>query len=249
MNVNLLEGKVAIVTGAGQGIGREIALLLAGEGAKLIVADINYNMAEVVAKEIDGNGINAMPYAVDVTEYEKVREMADKVLDKFGRIDILINNAGIARDNLILRMKDEEWESVLRVNLKGAFNCIKGVTRVMLKARQGRIVNISSIIGLIGNAGQANYAASKAGLIGLTKSAAKELGSRGINVNAIAPGYIETAMTDRLPEEVKKAMLELIPLGKFGHPKEVAKVVLFLVSEASDYITGQVISVDGGMVM
>jgi 3-oxoacyl-[acyl-carrier protein] reductase len=247
--MKLLEGKVAIVTGAGQGIGRDISLMLGGEGAKVIVADINYNMAEAVAKEIDKDAINAMPYAVDVTEYEKVREMTDKVLDKFRSIDILINNAGIARDNLILRMKDEEWESVLSVNLKGAFNCIKAVTRVMLKARQGRIVNISSIIGLIGNAGQANYAASKAGLIGLTKSAAKELGSRGINVNAIAPGYIKTAMTDRLPEEVKNAMLELIPLGKFGDPKEVAKLVLFLVSEASDYITGQVINVDGGMVM
>ncbi|NQU73778.1 MAG: 3-oxoacyl-[acyl-carrier-protein] reductase [Candidatus Omnitrophica bacterium] len=247
--MKLLEGKVAIVTGAGQGIGREIALLLASEGSKIVVADINYKIAEDTAKEIDSRGVEAMPYELDVGSGEKVKEMVDKILDKFKRIDILINNAGITRDNLILRLKDEQWDDVLRVNLKGAFNCIKMVSKVMLKARSGRIVNISSIIGLIGNAGQANYAASKAGLIGLTKSAARELGSRGINVNAVAPGYILTAMTEKLPEEVKKKMLEQIPLGKFGDAKEVAKAVLFLVSEASDYITGQVISVDGGMAM
>jgi len=247
--MKILEGRVAIVTGAGQGIGREIALFLANAGSKLIVADINYKTAEATAKEIEDKGMESMPYELDVTRSEKVKEMVDKVLDKFKRIDILINNAGITRDNLILRLKDEEWDQVLDVNLKGAFNCIKIVSKVMLKARYGRIVNISSIIGLIGNAGQANYAASKAGLIGLTKSAARELGSRGINVNAVAPGYILTAMTEKLPEEVRKAMLERIPLGKFGDPREVAKAVLFLVSEASEYITGQVISVDGGMAM
>ena len=247
--MKLLQDKVSIVTGAGQGIGRDIALSLAAEGSKIIIADINYQTAETAAKEIEGIGIEAMPYELDVTSSEKVKEMADKVLDKFKRIDILINNAGITRDNLILRLKDEDWDQVLAVNLKGAFNCIKAVSKVMLKARSGRIVNISSIIGLIGNAGQANYSASKAGLIGLTKSAAKELGSRGINVNAVAPGYILTAMTEKLSEEVKSAMLKQIPLRKFGHSREVAKAVLFLVSEASDYITGQVISVDGGMAM
>jgi 3-oxoacyl-[acyl-carrier protein] reductase len=244
-----LEGKAAVITGAGQGIGKEIALLLAGEGSRIVIADINYNMAEAVAREIEAMGVEAMPYELDVTSGGRVKEMVDKVLDKFKRIDILINNAGITRDNLILRLKDEEWDSVLNVNLKGAFNCIKAVSKVMLKAHSGRIVNISSIIGLIGNPGQANYAASKAGLIGLTKSAARELGSRGINVNAVAPGYISTPMTDRLPEEIKKEILQKIPLGKFAHPKEVAKAVLFLVSEASDYITGQVICVDGGMAM
>ncbi len=244
-----LEGKAAVITGAGQGIGKEIALLLAGEGSRIVLADINYNMAEAVAREIEAMGVEAMPYELDVTSGDRVKEMVDKVLDKFKRIDILINNAGITRDNLILRLKDEEWDSVLNVNLKGAFNCIKAVSKVMLKAHSGRIVNISSIIGLIGNPGQANYAASKAGLIGLTKSAARELGSRGINVNAVAPGYISTPMTDRLSEETKKGILQKIPLGKFAHPKEVAKAVLFLVSEASDYITGQVICVDGGMVM
>lgn len=244
-----LENKVAIVTGAGQGIGREIVLALGGEGCNIVLADINYKMAEAAAKEVEAKGVRAMPYELDVTNSGMVKEMADKVLDKFGKIDILVNNAGITRDNLILRMKDNEWDDVLRVNLKGAFNCTKAVSKIMLKARYGRIVNVSSIIGLIGNAGQANYAASKAGLIGLTKSIAKELGSRGINVNAVAPGYIETPMTDRLPEEVKKGILERIPLGKFGHPLEVAKAVLFLVSNASDYITGQVICVDGGMAM
>lgn len=247
--MKLLDGKVSIITGAGQGIGREIALALAREGSHIVLADINYKMAETTAKEVEALAIKALPYEVDVTNGDKVKEMADKVLDNFGKIDILINNAGIARDNLILRLKDEEWDEVLAINLKGAFNCIKAVGKVMLKAHQGRIVNISSIIGLIGNAGQANYAASKAGLIGLTKSAARELASRDINVNAVAPGYILTAMTEKLPAEVKEEMLKRIPLGKFGHPGEVAKAVLFLVSEGSNYITGQVITVDGGMVM
>ena len=247
--MKILEGKVSIVTGAGQGIGREIALALAREGSHIVLADINYKMAETTAKEVEALAVKAMPYEVNVTNGDKVKEMADKVLDNFGKIDILINNAGITRDNLILRLKDEEWDEVLAINLKGAFNCIKAVGKVMLKAHQGRIVNISSIIGLMGNAGQANYAASKAGLIGLTKSAARELASRGINVNAVAPGYILTAMTEKLPGEVKKGILSRIPLGKFGHPGEVAKAVLFLVSEGSDYITGQVINVDGGMVM
>lgn len=244
-----LEGKVAIITGGGQGIGREIAILLASEGSSIVLADINYKMAEATAKEIEALGVETFPCEIDVTDSGKVKGMVDKVLDKFGKIDILINNAGIARDNLILRLKDEEWESVLNVNLKGAFNCIKAVSRAMLKAHSGRIVNISSIIGLMGNVGQANYAASKAGLIGLTKSAAKEFGSRGINVNAVAPGYIETPMTERLSEDVKKSILGRIPLGRFAHPREVAKAVLFLVSESSDYITGQVICVDGGMTM
>lgn len=244
-----LEGKVAMVTGAGQGIGREIALLLAEEGSGLILADINLPTAEAAAKEVRAKGVEAGAYEVDVTNFNQIKNMTDKVLDKFGKIDILVNNAGIARDNLIIRLKDEEWDQVLAINLKGAFNCIKAVSKIMLKQHSGRIINISSIIGLMGNAGQANYAASKAGLIGLTKSAAKELASRGILVNAVAPGYILTAMTEKLPQEVKEAILAQIPLAKFGHPREVAKAVLFFASEEADYITGQVINVDGGMVM
>jgi 3-oxoacyl-[acyl-carrier protein] reductase len=244
-----LDGKTAIVTGAAQGIGREIALNLAQEGANIAIVDVNLEQAEKTAQEFSSLGRETMALKVDVSRSAEVEEMVNKILDKFGKIDILVNNAGITRDNLLLRMKEEEWDAVIAINLKGTFNCLKAVTRPMMKARSGKIVNIASIIGVAGNAGQANYAASKAGVIALTKSAAKELASRGINVNAVAPGFIQTAMTHVLPETVVAEMLKRIPLAKLGEVKDVAKAVLFLAGPDSDYITGQTIVVDGGMVM
>lgn len=244
-----LAGKVAIVTGSAQGIGKEIATTLAQEGADLVVVDVNLEQAEKTAQELANLGRKTMALKVDVSKSTEVEEMVNKILDKFGKIDILVNNAGITRDNLLLRMKEEEWDLVISINLKGTFNCLKAVTRPMMKARNGKIVNVASIIGIAGNAGQANYAASKAGVIALTKSAAKELASRNINVNAVAPGFIQTAMTNVLPEAVKAEMLKRIPLAKLGEVKDVAKAVLFLAGPDSDYITGQVIVVDGGMVM
>jgi len=244
-----LDGKVAIVTGAGQGIGEAIALKLAQAGADVVVCDINEETAKGVAEKIRSFGRRSMIALVDVADAQQVNNMVEQVLEEFGRIDILVNNAGITRDTIIVRMKDEDWQKVLDINLKGAFNCIRAVARTMMRQRSGKIVNIASIIGQIGNVGQANYAASKAGLIGLTKSAARELASRGINVNAVAPGYITTSMTQRLPEDIRQRMLEDIPLGRFGEVDDVADVVLFLVSDAARYITGQVIRVDGGMVM
>ena len=262
-----LKDKVALITGGAQGIGYEIASLFAKEGADIIVADLNpeaLNQARVRLEELGGlfphrgqtHPGGQAPYRgqvltveVDVGDFSQVEQMFEKSLDKFKRIDILINNAGITRDGLLLRMKETDWDAVLRVNLKGCFNCTKAAARIMLKQRAGKIVNIASIIGLIGNIGQANYAASKAGLIGLTKSTARELAARNINVNAIAPGFIQTEMTAKLPEEAKQKMLAQIPLGKFGEAKDVARAALFLVSEDSSYITGQVIRVCGGMVM
>jgi 3-oxoacyl-[acyl-carrier protein] reductase len=244
-----LKQKVAIVTGAAQGIGKEIALTLAREGADLAICDVNKEALAAAQKAIEGAGVRALSLCVDVTSAMQVEEFVNKVLDKLGKVDILVNNAGITKDSLIMRMKEEDWDAVLAVNLKGAFNCIKAVSRAMIKQRSGKIVNIASIIGIMGNAGQANYSASKAGLIGLTKSAAKELASRNINVNAVAPGFIKTAMTDKLSDEQKQRMLAAIPLAKLGEPKDVASAVLFLVSEASSYITGEVIKIDGGMVM
>ena len=262
-----LKDKVALITGGAQGIGYEIASLFAKEGADIIVADLNpeaLNQARVRLEELGGlfphrgqtHPGGQAPYRgqvltveVDVGDFSQVEQMFKKSLDKFKRIDILINNAGITRDGLLLRMKETDWDAVLRVNLKGCFNCTKAAARIMLKQRAGKIVNIASIIGLIGNIGQANYAASKAGLIGLTKSTARELAARNINVNAIAPGFIQTEMTAKLPEEAKQKMLAQIPLGKFGEAKDVARAALFLVSEDSSYITGQVIRVCGGMVM
>ncbi len=244
-----LAGKVAIVTGAAQGIGKEIAAALAQEGADLAVVDVNLEQAEKTAQELAGLGRKTMALKVDVSKSAEVDDMVNKILDKFGKIDILVNNAGITRDNLLLRMKEEEWDLVISINLKGTFNCLKAVTRPMVKARSGKIVNIASIIGIAGNAGQANYAASKAGVIALTKSAAKELASRNVNVNAVAPGFIQTAMTQGLPEAVKEEMLKRIPMAKLGEVKDVAKAVLFLAGPDSDYITGQVLVVDGGMVM
>jgi 3-oxoacyl-[acyl-carrier protein] reductase len=244
-----LAGKVAIVTGAAQGIGKEIATALAQEGADLAVVDVNLEQAEKTALELANLGRKTIALKVDVSKSAEVEEMVNKTLDKFGKIDILVNNAGITRDNLLLRMKEEEWDLVISINLKGTFNCLKAVTRPMIKARSGKIVNIASIIGIAGNAGQANYAASKAGVIALTKSAAKELASRNVNVNAVAPGFIQTAMTHVLPEAVKEEMKKRIPMAKLGEVKDVAKAVLFLAGPDSDYITGQVIVVDGGMVM
>ena len=244
-----LSGKVAVVTGAAQGIGRTIAIALAREGADIVVSDINLEEAEKTATEIVSLGRNSLAVKVNVAVLGEVEDFINKVLDKFGKIDILVNNAGITRDTLLLRMKESDWDMVLDVNLKGAFNCTKACYRPMLKQKSGKIVNIASIIGIIGNAGQANYAASKAGIIGFTKSIAKELAAKGINVNAIAPGFIKTKMTEILSEEVKQNLLKQIPLNKLGEAEDVAKAVVFLVSDEASYITGQVIKVDGGMVM
>ncbi|MCM8763306.1 MAG: 3-oxoacyl-[acyl-carrier-protein] reductase [Candidatus Omnitrophica bacterium] len=244
-----LKEKVALITGAGQGIGREIALSFAREGADLAICDINLEQAGQTKKEVEALGRTALDLKVDVTNYAEVEEGVNKILDKFKRIDILVNNAGITKDSLILRLSEADWDAVLNVNLKGAFNTIKAVSRVMLKQRSGKIINIASIIGIIGNPGQANYAASKAGIIALTKTTAKELASRNINVNAVAPGFIQTAMTEKLPEELKAKMLSNIPLGRFGTVQDVAKTCIYLASEDSSYITGQTIVVDGGMVM
>lgn len=245
-----LSGKVALVTGASRGIGRQIAVTLAGYGPAVIV---NYNGSEAKAaeavEEIAANGGTAEAIQCSVSDYEKAGEMISGIVKKYGHLDIVVNNAGITRDNLIMKMSEEDFDAVIDTNLKGAFNCTKHVARQMLKQKSGRIINISSVSGVMGNAGQANYCASKAGLIGLTKSVARELGSRGITVNAVAPGFIKTEMTDVLPEDVKKAMGEQIPLKRFGETKDIAETVAFLASEGAAYITGQVISVDGGMAM
>jgi 3-oxoacyl-[acyl-carrier protein] reductase len=244
-----LKDKVALVTGGARGIGRAIALAFAKEGADIAVGDVNLEEAQKTAADIEALGRKALALAVDVTDYQKVEETVNKILDKFAKVDILVNNAGITKDNLLLRMSQPEWDAVLAVNLKGTFNCTRAVSRPMIKQRQGRIVNIASIIGIIGNPGQANYSASKAGIIALTKTAAKELASRNINVNAVAPGFIQTEMTAKLAEELKKKMMEAIPLARFGLPEDVAATCVFLASEDSSYITGQTIVVDGGMVM
>ncbi|MCK1992511.1 3-oxoacyl-[acyl-carrier-protein] reductase [Peribacillus muralis] len=246
----ILKGKKAIVTGASRGIGREVALELALQGADVA---INYSGSEAkaneVVDEIKALGREAFAIQCDVANGESVTSMIKEVVERFGRVDILVNNAGITRDNLLMRMKEDEWDAVINTNLKGVFLCTKAVTRQMMKQRSGRIINMASIVGVSGNAGQANYVAAKAGVIGLTKTTAKELASRGITVNAIAPGFISTDMTGELPEDVQKAMLAQIPLARFGDPKEVACVASFLASDASKYMTGQTLHVDGGMVM
>ncbi len=244
-----LKGKIAIVTGGAQGIGKTIATQLAQEGANVVIADVMEEVAKSTAQEISQKGSEAISIGVDVSILSSVEEMVKKTLDKFGRIDILVNNAGITRDALVMRMKEEDWDLVLNINLKGAFNCIKVVSPVMMKQKAGKIVNIASIVGIIGNAGQANYSASKGGLIALTKTCARELAGRRINVNAVAPGFIQTSMTERLSAQVKEKLSSQIPFGEIGKPEDVASAVLFLVSEKASYITGEVIKVDGGMAM
>ncbi|MFJ5765196.1 3-oxoacyl-[acyl-carrier-protein] reductase [Lysinibacillus sp. NPDC093210] len=245
-----LEGKVAVVTGASRGIGRAIALKLADEGAKVIV---NYSGSQAKAEEvvatIQANGGEALAVQASVSKTEEVTALMEAAVKTFGSLDILVNNAGITRDNLLMRMKEDEWDDVLNTNLKGVFLCTKAVTRQMMKQRAGRIINISSIVGVAGNAGQANYVAAKAGVIGLTKTTAKELASRNILVNAIAPGFIETEMTEQLPEDLKQGMLTQIPLAKLGQPEDIAKAVVFLASDDANYMTGQTLHIDGGMVM
>ena len=244
-----LKDKVALVTGAARGIGREIAASFAKEGCDIAAWDINMQETDELARTVEGCGRKFMAQEVDVTDAAKVSEAVNKILDKLGKVDILVNNAGITKDNLLLRMSEAEWDAVIDVNLKGTFNCIKAASKLMIKQRSGKIINIASIIGIIGNAGQANYAASKAGIIALTKTVAKELACRNINVNAVAPGFIQTEMTAKLPEDVKRKMLEAIPLSKFGSPEDVAALCVFLASEEANYITGQTIVIDGGMVM
>jgi len=244
-----LKGKVALVTGGAQGIGKAVALMLARHGADVVVADVNLEKAAETAKEVEATGRGAMAVNVDVTRLGDVENMVESAIGRFGRIDILINNAGIARDKLILRMTEEDWDAVLDVNLKGTFNCTKAIIKHMSKQRSGKIVNIASVVGEMGNAGQANYSASKAGVIGLTKTIAREFSQRGINVNAIAPGYIQTPMTDVLPDKAKEELKRMIPMERLGQPEDVAYAVLFLVSEGSSYVTGQVLNVNGGIYM
>lgn len=246
----MLDGKVAVVTGAGRGIGRAIAIRLAEEGASVIV---NYNGSEAKALEvvnaIEEKGGKAEAIQCNVSEYESAGAFLDGVIKKYGKLDILVNNAGITRDNLLMKMSEEDFDAVINTNLKGVFNCMKHVARQMIKQKGGRIINISSVSGVLGNAGQANYCAAKAGVIGITKSFAREVASRGITVNAVAPGFIQTDMTDVLPEAARSAAQEQIPMKKFGTAEDIAEAVSFLASEKTGYITGQVISVDGGMAM
>nr|WP_295972012.1 3-oxoacyl-[acyl-carrier-protein] reductase [uncultured Bacillus sp.] len=245
-----LAGKIALVTGASRGIGREIALELARQGANVVV---NYAGSEKKAHEavaeIQQMDREAFAVQCDVSNSEAVASMIKETIDHFGRLDILVNNAGITKDNLLMRMKEEEWDQVLNINLKGVFLCTKAVTRQMMKQRSGRIINISSVVGASGNPGQANYVAAKAGVIGLTKTSAKELAARGITVNAVAPGFITTEMTDQLTDDIKQEMLKAIPLAQFGEAKDIANAVAFLASDESRYITGQTIHVNGGMLM
>lgn len=244
----MLEGKVALVTGAAKGIGKAIALALAADGAAVIV---NYNgskdRAEQTVKEIKALGADAMAYQCNVADTKAVDDMIKEIIRIYGRLDILVNNAGITRDNLIMKMTEEDFDAVINANLKGCFNTIKAVSRQMLKQRSGRIINITSVSGILGNAGQANYAASKAGIIGLTKTMARELASRGITVNAVAPGFVDTDMTRTLSDSIKAAATAQIPLGHFGRPEDIASMAAYLASEKASYITGQIISVDGGM--
>lgn len=248
----ILENQIAFVTGAGRagkGIGRAIALALAREGANIAIADFVSEAAESVANEVRAAGRDAIAVVGSVSSPADVDRMVQEAVDKFGRIDILVNNAGVTRDNLLVRMSEEEWDMVLDTNLKGTFNCTKAVAKLMMRERKGRIVNVASVMGIVGNAGQANYSASKGGVIALTKTTAKELGSRGINVNAVAPGFIQTVMTEEMPEDAKASISDRIPLKRLGTPEDVAEVVVFLCGPASSYVTGQVIAIDGGMVM
>lgn len=245
-----LKGKTAVVTGGSRGIGKAIAMKLAALGANIVI-NYNSNSASVdqVIKDIEELGVNAVKIQGDVSKFEDAEKIIKTAVSEFGSLDILVNNAGITRDGLILRMKEEDFDKVIDVNLKGTFNCTRHASQIMLKQKSGRIINIASVVGIAGNAGQANYAAAKAGIIGITKSAARELASRGITVNAVAPGYIDTDMTHVLPEKTKEAILGSIPLKKMGKPEDVAEAVAFLASDSASYITGHILNVDGGMVM
>ncbi len=242
-----LENKHAVVTGAGRGIGKAIAIRLASLGAAVAIVDIDGETASSAAAEIASTGATAVAYELDITDAEAVAAVFKRILEDLGGLDILVNNAGLTRDNLLLRMSPDDWDLVMRVNLKGAFNCTRAAVRPMMSQRSGRIINIASVVGLVGNAGQANYAASKAGLIALTKTVAKEFGGRGITANAVAPGFIETPMTESLPEKARADFAAKISLRRFGSPSDVANLVAFLASDEADYITGQTVCVDGGM--
>ncbi len=244
-----LKGKVALITGGAQGIGKAIALLFAREGAQVVIADINLEKARETCQEVESLGGEALAVGGNVAGAKEAETMVQKALDQFGRLDILVNNAGITRDQVLLRMKEEDWDLVIAVNLKGAFLCTKAALRPFLKQKSGKVVNIASVTGEMGNAGQANYAASKAGLIGFTKSIAREYASRNIQVNAVAPGFIDTAMSQAIPPKGREFLIKQIPMERLGTPEDVAEAVLFLASPAADYITGQVLSVNGGMYM
>ncbi len=246
--MNNLKGKVAVVTGGARGIGAAIARKLAKEGADIVINDIAAGEAgDQLVAELKAAGVGAIFIAADISKSAEAKRLVEEAIAQMGKIDILVNNAGITRDNLIMRMSEEEWDAVIAVNLKGTFNCLQAVARPMLKQRSGAIVNLASVVGVAGNPGQANYSASKAGVIGLTKTAAKELASRGIRVNAVAPGFIETDMTRSLPEEYTGKLKELIPLGVFGSPENVADVVAFLAGDDAAYVTGEVVKIDGGL--
>lgn len=244
-----LKNNVALITGSAQGIGRTIAMAMAREGADVIISDVSAEKAEETAAECAGFGVKSKALKFDVSNAEEVAAAMSGIAGDFGKLDILVNNAGITRDGLLLRMKDEDWDAVLTINLKGAFLCTKEAVKVMAKKRYGRIINIASVVGFMGNAGQANYSAAKAGMVGLTKTVAREYAGRSITVNAVAPGYIQTAMTDGLPEKVKEELMSAIPLGRLGTVEDVTNAVLFLALPESAYITGQTIHVNGGMYM
>ena len=244
-----LKDKVAIVTGAAQGIGKDISLLLVRKGASLVLCDINLEMAGETAREIEGEGGKCLPIKSDVSIVQDAERLVKEASGHFGSVNIVVNNAGITKDNVLLRMKEEQWDQVMAVNLKGTFNVTKAAVKVMLRQKSGTIINIASITGLMGNAGQANYSASKAGVIGFTKAVAREYADRGITVNAVAPGFIATAMTDAIPEKEREELIKQIPMKKLGTPKDVANAVCFLASDAACYITGQVIGVNGGLYM
>ncbi len=243
------KGRVAVITGGARGIGKTIAGALAKKGADLVIADIGLEQARDASMELEGLGVRVMPVKLDVSKSEEVVKTFEDIIKKFGKIDILVNNAGVTRDSLIMRMKEEDWDTVINVNLKSVFLCSKEAIKTMIKHKYGRIVNIASVVAFMGNPGQANYSASKAGIVGLTKTTAKEYASRGITANAVAPGFITTAMTDALPENVKEDMKKAVPLGRFGASEDVANAVVFLASHEAGYITGQVIHVNGGMYM
>ncbi len=244
-----LKGKNALITGAAQGIGKSIALEMAKEGSNVAVADLNIDMAETTAKEIQSFGVACIPIKLDVSRHDSVAAAFETCTKELGSVDILVNNAGITKDALLMRMKEEDWDAVININLKGSFLCAKEAVKIMAKQRYGKIISISSVVAFMGNPGQANYSSSKAGLIGLTKTIAREYAARGIRANAVAPGFIQTAMTDSLSDTVKDEMKKAIPLGQFGSPEDVASAVIFLASKDADYITGQVIHVNGGMYM